>query len=68
MQIIFDKYNKQILQLNQDYAKKKMDKIAGASALEQAQQDAALQNRLAALKGQEAEEQKSAPSRLPIKS
>ena len=45
VQIIFDKYNKQILQLNQDYAKKKMDKIAGASALEQAQQDAALQTR-----------------------
>ena len=59
VQIIFDKYNKQILQLNQDYAKKKMDKIAGASALEQAQQDAALQNRLAALKGQEAEELKA---------
>ncbi|MSS16192.1 phage tail tape measure protein [Sodaliphilus pleomorphus] len=59
VQIIFDKYNKQILQLNQDYAKKKMDKIAGASALEQAQQDAALQNRLAALKGQEAKELKA---------
>lgn len=62
VQIIFDKYNKQILQLNQDYAKKKMDKIAGASALEQAQQDAALQNRLAALKGQEAEELKAVGS------
>lgn len=62
VQIIFDKYNKQILQLNQDYAKKKMDKIAGASALEQAQQDAALQNRLAALNGQEAEELKAVGS------
>ena len=62
VQIIFDKYNKQILQLNQDYAKKKMDKIAGASALEQAQQDAALQNRLAALKGQEAKELKAVGS------
>lgn len=62
VQIIFDKYNKQILQLNQDYAKKKMDKIAGSSALEQAQQDAALQNRLAALKGQEAEELKAVGS------
>lgn len=62
VQIIFDKYNKQILQLNQDYAKKKMDKIAGASALEQAQQDAALQNRLAALKGQEVKELKAVGS------
>lgn len=59
VQIIFDKYNKQILELNQSYAKKKLDKIASAAAMEQAQQDAALQNRLAALKDQEAKELKA---------
>lgn len=59
VQIIFDKYNKQILDLNQNYLKKRLDQIAGSAAMEQAEQAAILQQRLAALKMHEAEEIKA---------
>lgn len=49
VQIIFDKYNKQILQLNQDYAKKKVEKIANTAAGEQVIRNQQYQNEVAAL-------------------
>lgn len=56
VQIIFDKYNKQILDLNQNYLKKRLDQIAETAATEQILQDNRLQRELNSLKEREMEE------------